>query len=79
MRTVRLRMLAMGITAAVQAPTRRRAPVASATIRLVDHAFALDNDGQEPHDMNMMKIAPGRALEDLHWQHGRQKLSSSQR
>jgi hypothetical protein len=54
-------------------------PVASATIRLVDHAFVPDsslmkagrhtirveNGGREPHDMNMMKLAPGRTLEDL--------------
>ena len=54
-------------------------PVASATVRLVDHAFTPDsslmragrhtirveNDGGEPHDMNMMKLAPGRTSEDL--------------
>lgn len=55
------------------------APVASATIRLVNHAFEHDsslmkagrhtihvvNEGQEPHDMNMMKLAPGRSMEDV--------------
>ena len=55
------------------------APVATATIRLVDHAFVPDsllmkagrhvirveNNGREPHDMNMMKLAPGRTVEDL--------------
>ena len=54
-------------------------PVASATIRLVDHAFVPDsslmkagrhvirveNGGGEPHDMNMMKLSSGRTLEDL--------------
>lgn len=54
-------------------------PVASATIRLVDHAFTPDsslmkagrhtirveNTGREPHDMNMMKLAPGRTLADV--------------
>ena len=54
-------------------------PVASETIRLVDHAFTPDssllkagrhtirveNNGGEPHDMNMMKLSPGRTLEDL--------------
>lgn len=54
-------------------------PVPTATIRLVDHAFVPDssplkagrhtirveNGGGEPHDMNMMKLAPGRSAEDL--------------
>lgn len=54
-------------------------PVATATIRLVEHAFLPDsslmktgrhtirveNNGGEPHDMNMMKLSPGRTLEDL--------------
>ena len=54
-------------------------PVPTATIRLVDHAFnpdsslmkagrhviRVENDGGEPHDMNMMKLAQGRTVEDL--------------
>jgi hypothetical protein len=54
-------------------------PVASATIRLVAYGFTPDssmmkagrhtirveNKGAEPHDMNMMKLVPGRTLEDL--------------
>lgn len=54
-------------------------PVATATVRLVDHAFNADsslmksgrhvirveNDGREPHDMNMMKLSAGRTMEDL--------------
>ena len=54
-------------------------PTASATIRLVDHNFVPDpsqikagrhmirveNNGGEPHDMNMMMLAPGRTIEDV--------------
>jgi hypothetical protein len=54
-------------------------PVASATIRLVDydftpdsslvkagrHTIRIENTGGEPHDMNMMKLAPGRTLKDM--------------
>ena len=53
-------------------------PAASATIRLVDHGFTpdsslmkarrhtirIENTGGEPHDMNMMKLSPGRTLAD---------------
>lgn len=54
------------------------APVASTTIRLVDYAFVLEaplqagrqtirvhNTGPEPHDINLLKLAPGRTLEDI--------------
>jgi hypothetical protein len=54
-------------------------PVASATIRLADYSFTpdssllkagrhtirIENTGAEPHDMNMMKLAPGRTMEDV--------------
>lgn len=58
---------------------RATEPVPSATLRLRDHAFFADssltkagrhtirveNDGREPHDLNMMRLGPGRTLEDL--------------
>lgn len=54
------------------------APAASAVIRLVDYGFALatplragrhtirvENAGSEPHDVGLLKLAPGRTLEDV--------------
>ncbi len=54
------------------------APVASAVIRLMDFTFALDapikaghhtvrveNGGMQPHDLVMMKLAPGKTLDEV--------------
>lgn len=53
-------------------------PAADATIRLVDHAFTIesplgagrqtirvDNAGAEPHDVVLMKLVPGRTIDDV--------------
>ena len=57
---------------------RPAAPAASVVIRLADYSFALEpqlgsgrhtirveNTGVEPHDLVMMKLAPGRTAEDV--------------
>ena len=57
---------------------RGAAPKASAVIRLIDFSFALDtpltagrhtirveNAGVEPHDLVVMKLAPGKTAEDI--------------
>lgn len=59
-------------------PASAAGPEATTAIRLVNHAFQTDsslkpgrhtieveNLGEEPHDMNMMKLAPGRTVEEL--------------
>ncbi|MBA2293098.1 MAG: hypothetical protein H0W15_11660 [Gemmatimonadales bacterium] len=66
------------VHASSDAPASAAAPVADAVIRLVDHAFAIDlplaagrhtirvdNAGAEPHDINILKLAPGRSMEDV--------------
>lgn len=55
------------------------APKANMVVRLMDFSFALDtpvtpghrtirvgNAGVEPHDLVLMKLAPGRTVEDVH-------------
>ena len=57
---------------------RTAAPAATAAVRLMDFSFALDsplqsgrhtirvqNTGVEPHDLVLMKLAPGRTVEDV--------------
>ena len=57
---------------------RSAAPEAHMVVRLMDYSFALDsplvagrhtirveNAGVEPHDLAMMKLAPGKTIEDL--------------
>ena len=60
------------------APGRDAAPAAAATIRLVDHAFTIEsplkagrhtirveNAGAEAHDLALLKLVPGRTIEDI--------------
>ena len=60
-------------TALVSAP-----PSADAVIRLMDYAYVLDaplkagsqtlrfvNEGKEPHDINLLKLAPGRTVDEV--------------
>lgn len=60
------------------APGGSAEPTAAAVIRLVDHSFAVDsslhagrqtirveNAGTEAHDVVLMKLAPGRTLDDV--------------
>lgn len=64
--------------AAQDAPGPAAEPAAGAVIRLVNHAFAVDaplragrqtirveNAGTEAHDLALMKLAPGRTIEDV--------------
>ena len=64
--------------AAPDAPGPEAAPAAGAVIRLVDFRFEVaspiragrqlvrvENAGREPHDVGMMKLAPGRTLDDV--------------
>lgn len=57
---------------------RRAAPGATLVVRLMDYSFALDappragrhtirveNAGVEPHDLALMKLAPGKTVEDV--------------
>jgi hypothetical protein len=57
---------------------REGAPTSTAAVRLLDFSFAFDapptagrhvvrveNAGKEPHDLVLMKLAPGRTLEDV--------------
>jgi hypothetical protein len=57
---------------------RAAAPPADAAIRLVDHAFTVEsplragrhtirveNAGAEPHDFGLLKLAPGRTIEEV--------------
>ena len=60
------------------ASDRAAAPVADMVVRLMDYSFALEvpvrsgrrtirveNAGVEPHDLVLMKLAPGKTLEDV--------------
>ena len=60
------------------APDRAAAPEARVVVRLMDYSFALDlplqagrqmirveNAGVEPHDLVLMKLAPGKTVEDV--------------
>lgn len=64
--------------AGADAGSRAAAPEADLVIRLLDHSFAfetpvqagrhtirVENAGAEPHDLVLMKIAPGKSLEDV--------------
>lgn len=64
--------------AAPGAAPRARAPEASTVVRLEDYSFAVDsllragrqlirveNTGAQPHDLVLMKLAPGRTLNDI--------------
>ena len=59
-------------------PDRSAAPEADMVVRLMDYSFALDtpvvagkhtirvtNAGEQPHDLVLMKLAPGRTTEDV--------------
>ena len=65
-------------TVAPDAARRAAAPTADAAIRLVDHAFTIEsplragrhtirveNAGAEPHDFALLKLAPGRTIEEV--------------
>jgi hypothetical protein len=60
------------------APGREAAPTAGAVIRLSDYAFAIEsrlgagrhtirveNAGTQPHDVGILKLVPGRTIEDV--------------
>ena len=64
--------------AAPNAAARATAPTADAVIRLVDHSFTVEspltagrhtirveNAGTEPHDVGLLKLAPGTTIADL--------------
>jgi hypothetical protein len=64
--------------AAAGAPGPAAAPAAGAVIRLVDHGFSIEsplragrhtirveNAGAEPHDVGLLKLAPGTTMEDV--------------
>ena len=64
--------------AAPDVPGRASPPTAGAVIRLVDHAFTIqtplsagrhtihvENAGTEPHDIGLLKLAPGITIEDV--------------
>jgi hypothetical protein len=66
------------VRAATNPAEQASPPVASAVIRLMDFAFAVDsqltagrhmirveNTGPEPHDLVLMKLAPGETLEQV--------------